>query len=477
MNNIIEVLFERNRNVPDKVAFEDEHGVITYCEFEAQARRIATWMVNHGINSGDHVSIVLYDCIDTVATVCATVLIGAVACMVNPRGRKDNVLYQINHVDPALVIVEPSANIPHSSAIDHIINRSVGLESWHGISTNSIDDVAFMLWTSGTTGHGKAVMQSHRNYIETSQLVGIDTIGVNNTDRIYTTAKLFFAIGMYASFFWSMYASAEAYLDSRLSIPARVRKNIECYQPTIFYSVPVIYSQLATRNIDCSARCLSGGDRLPQSVIDRWKKYSGQLIHNTSGVTEGTCCYSYNKTGTTSAGNTVNGYEIRVVDDSGCVLTHDQIGRLQIRTNYQALGYYKDPEWTAQVFGSEWMPTGDYAYISELGELNYMGRVNDVIKINGQFINPGEIEETLQNYPGVEQAAVISCIGPNDLERIEAYIVPSGTAQLSIQDIRTWMLNRHEKYACPRVIHTVDQLPRTDTGKIQRYILKQKETS
>jgi 4-hydroxybenzoate-CoA ligase len=476
MNNIIEVLFERNRSVPDKVAFEDEHGVITYSGLEARSRRMAEWMIRYGVKPGDRVSIVLYDRIDTVAAICATVLIGAVACMVNPRGRRDNMLYQIEYVEPALVIAEPVADIPHSSTINEIVNGSAGLAPWQESSATNIDDVAFILWTSGTTGHGKAVMQSHRNYIETSQLVGVDTIGVDSTDRIYTTAKLFFAIGMYASFFWPMYASAEAYLDSGLSIPARVRKNIERYQPTIFYSVPVIYSQLATRAIDCSALCLAGGDRLPQSVIDRWQEHSGQLIHNTSGVTEGTCCYSYNRMGTTSAGKIVKGYAMRVVDEAGKELVHNQIGRLQIRTDYQALGYYKDPEWTAKVFGHEWMATGDYAYITELGELNYMGRINDVIKINGQFVNPGEIEETLQNYPGVEQAAVISRIGPDDLERIEAYVVPAGTAQLNLQDLRAWMLSQHEKSTCPRVIHTVEELPRTDTGKVQRYILKQKET-
>jgi benzoate-CoA ligase len=475
MNNIIEVLFERNRATPDKVAFEDEHGVITHQELELRVRRMATWLVKYGVNPGDRVSIALYDSIDTVAAICATVLVGGVACMVNPRGRRENVQYQIEYVDPKLVITEPTLDIAFSESINEIVSTSQYFVPWAGPSTTSIDDVAFMLWTSGTTGHGKAVMQSHRNYIETSQLVGIDTIGITGHDRIYTTAKLFFAIGMYASFFWPMWAGAEAYLDSGLSIPARVRKNIETYQPSIFYSVPIIYSQISAQPIRCTALCLAGGDRLPQSVIDRWLASSGQKIHNTSGVTEGTCCYSYNRAGTTSAGTIISGYSMRVVNEQGVELSTGEIGRLQIRTRYQALGYYKDAEWSSKIFGQEWMPTGDYAYISNTGELNYMGRINDVIKINGQFINPSEIEDTLQNYPGVDQAAVISQIGPDDLERIEAYVVPSGNAKLDLQDIRTWMLARHEKYACPRIIHAVDALPRTDTGKVQRYILKQKE--
>jgi benzoate-CoA ligase len=477
MNNIIEVLFERNRATPDKVAFEDEHGVITHSELESRARRMATWLVNYGVKPGDRVSIALYDRIDTVAAICATVLIGGVACMINPRGRRKNVLYQIEYVDPKLVIAESILDVAASTTINEIVSASKQFVPWAGSSTTSIDDVAFMLWTSGTTGHGKAVMQSHRNYIETSQLVGVDTIGVTGHDRIYATAKLFFAIGMYASFFWPLWAGAEAYLDLGLSIPARVRKNIETYQPTIFYSVPIIYSQISAQPIKCTALCLAGGDRLPQSVIDRWLVSSGQKIHNTSGVTEGTCCYSYNRAGTTSAGTVVSGYAMRIVDEQGTELPAGKIGCLQIRTQYQALGYYQDPEWSSRVFGREWMPTGDYAYISDTGELNYMGRINDVIKINGQFINPSEIEDSLQNYPGVDQAAVVSCIDADELERIEAYIVPAGDAKLDIQDLRTWMLDRHERHACPRIIHTVDTLPRTDTGKVQRYILKQKETT
>jgi acyl-coenzyme A synthetase/AMP-(fatty) acid ligase len=237
--------------------------------------------------------------------------------------------------------------------------------------------------------------------------------------------------------------------------------------------VPIVYSQLATRKINCQALCLSGGDRLPQSVIDRWKEVSGQLIYNTSGVTEAALCYSYNKLGTPDAGTINDGYMMRVVDENNNELPYNQVGRLQIQTEYRALGYYNDPYWTEKMFGSEWISTGDYAYITELGHLNYMGRINDVIKINGKFVNPSEIEETLLNYTGIEQAAVISRTSDDDLEHIEAFLVAAPNVQLNTKDIRRHLLDKHEKHYCPRVIHLVNELPRTDTGKVQRFILKQ----
>lgn len=476
MRNIVETLFERNRMIPDKVVYQDDTGVITYSALEQQTRKIAAWMIQQGIVPGDRVSIVLYDRASTVAVIFATVLIGAVACMINPRGKPHNIKHQASFVDPRLIVTEHNIQDVPSITVSQLLDQANKLETWNHPSPTELDDVAFILWTSGTTGHGKAVMQTHRNYIETTQLVGIDTVGIQSTDRIYTTAKLFFAIGVYASMFWPQWAGAEVLLDTGLSIPSRVRNNIETYQPTVFYSVPVIYSQLATREIRCQAHCLAGGDQLPQSVIDRWKKYTGQLIYNTSGVTEGTCCYTYNRHGTTSAGQAVPGYALRVVDDAEQPLAPNQVGRLQIRTQYQARGYYKEPEWTAQMFGHEWMYTGDYAKITESGDLHYLGRVNDVIKINGQFVNPSELENTLQSYPGVEQAAVISRPGEDDIERIEAFVVPAVDTTLDTAQIRAWMLQQHERYAVPRIIHTVSQLPRTDTGKLQRFVLK-KETA
>lgn len=473
MNNVIEVLFDRNKNNPNKIALRDEQSSITYHDLEQRSRKVATFLLNKGIKSGDRINVVLYDRIDTVVAMCAIVLIGAVACMVNPRKRKENQLYEINHVDPALTIVEANLDIPNAVSINDIIDASENLQEWLGPCTTVVDDMAFMLWTSGTTGHGKAVMQNHRNFLETSQLIAVETIGITSTDKIYTTAKLFFSIGILASLFWPLYTGAEAYLDSGLSVPARVRKNITEYQPTLFWSVPVIYSQISEQPLQCQAKCLCGGDLLPQRVIDRWRESTGLKLHNTSGTTEATCCITYNLEGTTGAGTKTKCYDIRVVDDQNNILPAGQVGKLQVQTKYQALGYYNDPKWTSEVFGREWMPTGDYAYISEDGQLNYMGRINDAIKVNGQFINPSEIEDSLQNYPGVEQAAVISRPGPDELERIEAYVVPAKNVELNPQEIRRWMLSHHEKYACPRIINIVEKLPRTDTGKVQRFVLKQ----
>ena len=149
-----------------------------------------------------------------------------------------------------------------------------------------------------------------------------------------------------------------------------------------------------------------------------------------------------------------------------------EVGYLEVRAPSIALGYYKDPEWSSRVF-KDWVATGDVVYSDSEGNIHHMGRATDMIKIRGQYINPGELEETLQNYNGIDQVAVVSKADVNNVDMLEAYVVLREQAQVTVNDLKRYMLSKHEKYMCPNNIHIVDQLPRTDTGKIQRYLLRQ----
>jgi acyl-coenzyme A synthetase/AMP-(fatty) acid ligase len=216
--------------------------------------------------------------------------------------------------------------------------------------------------------------------------------------------------------------------------------------------------------------CFSAGDKLSSILIDKWESLTGKRIYNMLGTSEVLNSILFNPSGTNSLGKATLGNEIRIVDGEGNIVPIGQVGYLEVKAPTIALGYYKDPEWTNKIF-KEWVATGDVAY--QDAELNYyyhQGRATDIIKIRGQWINPGDIEESISSHPDVEQCAVISKLGDNDIPIIEAFVVAH--TNLNQADLKKLVLTKHEKYMCPSTFHLVNELPRTDTGKVQKYLLR-----
>jgi acyl-coenzyme A synthetase/AMP-(fatty) acid ligase len=475
MNNITRILFERNINNSNKIAFRDPIEAITYGELEQRSRKLATWMSTQGVMSGDRVSVVLVDKIDTVAVFLATCLLGAVAVMDNPRGKKENLLHKVNYVEPKLIFAEANLlnDLPTAVTTDLAIESSMDLDPWYDEIETDLNDMAFMLWTSGTTGHAKAVMHTHSSFLSNvkTNCASYPTLA---EDRVYCTSKLFFAFGINYSIMTTMWMGAEALLEPNVIVPSSVRENIKRFKPTKFYSVPFVYSQIVNDRVrvTTNAKCFAAGDRLPQVLINKWQEMTGQKIYNMLGTTEVLNSILYNSTGTSSLGTATPGNSIRVINENGEIATVGEVGYLEVRAPSIAIGYYKDPEWSSKVF-KEWVATGDVVYSDRDGNLHHMGRATDMIKIRGQYINPGELEETLQNYNGIDQVAVVSKSDVNNVDMLEAYVVLREQAEVTVNDLKRYMLSKHEKYMCPNNIHIVDHLPRTDTGKIQRYLLRQ----
>ena len=470
MNNLAQILFEKNAANADRVVFQDNEEIITYVELEHRARCLATWLINQRIQPGDRVNIVLLDKINTVAVFLAVTLIGAVAVMNNPRSRRDNLLYKIDFADARLTLAESHLAIDSSVTVEQAVEASTVLDPYTGYHPSDLNDQAFMLWTSGTTGHAKAVMHTHRSFLRNVE-TNCASYPTLSTDRIMCTSKLFFAFGINYSFMTTMWVGAQALLEPGLTVPSTVREHIRHYQPTKIYSVPFVYSQLVTdqQPIELTAKCFAAGDRLPPVLIDRWEAMTGQRIYNMLGTSEVLNSILYNPQGTNSLGKATPGNRVRVTRADGSVAAVNEVGYLEVQAPTIALGYYKDPEWTARMF-RDWVATGDVAYQDADGDFYHQGRATDIIKIRGHFVNPGDIEESLQTYPGVSQSAVVSRLGINDIEIIEAYVVADGT--VTPKDLRKWILSKHERYMCPKIFYLVEELPRTDTGKVQRYLLR-----
>ena len=473
MNNLAQMLFEKNAENASRVVFVDNAETITYGQLEHRTRQLAAWLLGQGIQPGDRVNFVLLDKINTVAAFLAVTLIGAVAVMNNPRSRQDNLLYKIEFADAKLTLAESNLAIDSAFTVEQAAEASATLDPYTEYYPSELNGQAFMLWTSGTTGHAKAVMHTHRSFLRNVE-TNCASYPTLSTDRIMCTSKLFFAFGINYSFMTTMWVGAQALLESGLTVPSTVRESIRRYQPTKIYSVPFVYSQLVTdqQPIELTAKCFAAGDRLPPVLIDRWESLTGQRIYNMLGTSEVLNSILYNPRGTSSLGQATPGNRVRVVRTDGSVASTGETGYLEVQAPTIALGYYKDPEWTAKMFRT-WVATGDVAYQDAAGDFYHQGRATDIIKIRGQYVNPGDIEESLQAYPGVSQSAVVSRLGINDIAIVEAYVVADST--VTPKDLRKWILSKHERYMCPKIFYLVQELPRTDTGKVQRYLLRKQQ--
>lgn len=464
--NLAQIYFQRNQDNQNTVACCDKHSSMTYKQLETHSRQFAQILADRGLATGDRVAVILLDRVETIMIVLAIWYAGGVVVMMNPRDLEKNIQAQCDLIEPKIIINESNvASLLESSAKTMPMSCPVDRD-YH--------DTVTMWFTSGTTGHAKAVMHTIESCLFSSQAT-IEVQKISRADRLYAIPKLFFAYGFICNVFVSIYAGATAFLDSDISLPQTVKRNIDTFKPTWLFAVPVIYSQLISRmpSKQLEMTCVSAGDRLPQPVFEKWAALTGQRIHNLFGTTE-FCIITYNQTADdTSLGTPLPGYQARLVDPQGDVVAPGQPGRLQISGRGTCVGYYKDEYWTKQTFGDHvWGNTNDMMYQDKQGNLHHLGRANDMIKTPRGFINPVEIEESLLSYAGVEQAAVISRPDVNGVEHIEAHVVTVPDHTLQVNELKQWIRQRHDGHAVPAHIYVVTELPRTHTGKVQRYKLR-----
>ena len=473
MSNYVQVLFERHQDL-DSWAYSDNQNKLTYADLHRQTKQMANWLLEHGVKPGDRVSILLLDQTSTLTLFLGAIWAGAVPVISNIRGRKENTQYQVNFIEPALVVTD-SAHVDNirgwSPASVWDITDVVGQldqEMEHAVA-RADTDISYMAWTSGTTGHFKAVMHSHASLLAIAR-VTYNVYGIQQTDRVYNTPKLFFAYGI-SVMSAVLYGGAHGLLEAGLTTPLLIKHNCNKFKPTRFSTVPVIYSQLVNQDWiqDFHAKCHSAGDRLPQSLLASWQQRTGVVIHNMMGSSEMGTAYTVHREPTPSLGQALPEIQIRIVDEQCNTVAPGQTGIMQANGPTRALGYYKDPQWTKHTFG-DWIDTGDVCYQDANGNFYHVGRAGDTIKIHGVWVNPLDLEETLTSHPAVEQAAVVGNPDSQGVDNIEAHVVLRST--VTPAELKKWMLRTHEKSACPRKIHIVAELPRTDTGKIQRYKLR-----
>jgi len=321
--------------------------------------------------------------------------------------------------------------------------------------------------------------------VVTSQLYGMDVLGVREDDVCFSAAKLFFAYGLGNGMTFPLWAGATAVVYPGPPTPQSTFETIAKYRPTIFYGVPTLYAAqlqaLETETPDLSSLrvCVSAGEALPADIYRRWKERTGVDILDGIGSTEALHIFISNVEGDIqpgTSGRMVPGYEARILDDDGNDVPAGESGRLIIRGDSTAKCYWNNPERTAQTMVDGWLNTGD-TYIEDAdGYYQYCGRNDDMLKVGGIWCSPFEIEAKLVEHSKVLEAAVVGRADDDDLVKPEAYIVLKEREQAS--DALADELLQHckqglAKYKYPRWFNFIDELPKTATGKIQRFKLRQ----
>jgi benzoate-CoA ligase family protein len=481
----------------DRPAIVTPTETVTYRELLARAGRAGNALRGLGVETEQRVALLLPDGVEWVMVFLGALRIGAVAVPLNTRlsaaewaamlrDSRARVLVAdaalLAQLRPALV------DLPHLRAV---LATGEGATSFHALLAAAAaecppepvtgDDMAFWLYTSGTTGGPKATVHVHRNLLACRHYA-IDVLGAGERDRTFATSKLFFAYALGNALLIPLYLGAPTYLDSAWPEPAGVLRVLRAFEPTLFFSVPTFYGRLLRADLPDDAfrsvrACVSAGERMPPELYHAWRKRFGVEMLDGLGATETIFMVLANRPGRSragSAGQPVPGSEVRLVDGDGRATPDGEPGVLHVRTPSCSTSYWNRLDLSRRAFVGEWFRTGDVLTRDADGFFYHDGRDDERFKVAGQWVTPGEVEAVLRSHPGVIEVGVVGAIGEGGLLKAVAFVVPrDGHAATLPEALAAHAAAKLPTHQRPRQIRVVDELPRTVTGKLQRYVLRE----
>ena len=471
----------------------------------ALAERAGAWgnaLLGAGIAPGARLLTIVKDCPEFVYLFLGAVRAGIVPVPVNTLLRAADYRYMIDDSECAAVVWSPEfaaeaeaalAGAAHRPALALPTSGPGGFGERAAAAPAALDPRpstaeadCFWLYSSGSTGRPKAAVHRQRDLIVSAVLYAGGALGMTEADTVFSAAKLFFAYGLGAALAFPLVFGARAVLSDARPTPESVFDTVERLRPTIYFGVPTLYAAqcraLAESAPDLSSLrlCVSAGEALPAPVFRRWKELTGLAILDGIGSTEATHIFISNRPGAErpgTAGEIVPGYEARIVREDGSAAAPGESGRLWVRGPSVAARYWRRPDRTAAAMsGGDWLDTGDTFSQDADGYFVYRGRSDDMIKVGGIWCSPVEIETRLVEHPAVRDAAVVGRADGDGLTKPEAHVVPEDPAAAG--DSLARILLDHCKaglapYKYPRWLRFVDELPRTATGKVRRFKLRE----
>ncbi|HRC58682.1 MAG TPA: benzoate-CoA ligase family protein, partial [Kofleriaceae bacterium] len=347
------------------------------------------------------------------------------------------------------------------------------------------DEVAFWLYSSGSTGQPKGVMHLHRSLAATADTYGRDVLGITSEDVVFSAAKLFFAYGLGNALTFPLSVGATAVLLADRPTPESVVRTLRRFHPTIFFGVPTLYASLLAEDTHrpegaspALRRCVSAGEALPRHIGQHWEARVGVEILDGIGSTEMLHIFLSNQPGAVRYGTTgtpVPGYDVELRDDHGAAIEGQGEGALWVRGPSAAMAYWNQRQRSLSTFHGPWTCTGDRYQRDEQGVYIYCGRNDDMLKVGGIWVAPFEVESVLSSHPAVLEAAVVAHADGDGLIKPKAFVVlhaatPRGPEVVA--QLRAFVKEHLAPYKVPRWVELVDELPKTATGKVQRFRLR-----
>ncbi|HEV2287656.1 MAG TPA: benzoate-CoA ligase family protein [Candidatus Acidoferrales bacterium] len=504
---------------PERVAILGEPRAFTYREVDEAVNRAANVLRNWGCKPGDRVLIILPDSIEFIAAFFGAAKIGAVVVPVNSMARASDYEYYLNDTGARIAIVHKAVffecfsdawppglqvvAVAGECASETADRERSMVESLAARTTVSWEeqcerepanclahptastDPAFFLYTSGSGGTPKAAVHRHADMMYTSRSYAQDVLGLRPEDRTYSVSKLFFAYGLGNGMYYPFSVGAGTILDPSRPKPERTAAILAKYRPTVLFSVPTFFAALLREaerglQIDCSSlrMAVSAGEALPAEIFEQFKKKFGVEILDAIGSTEMLHMFLASRPGKArpgSCGTEVPGCDAKIVDEHENEVPANEIGNLWVRGGAAFAGYWNKPELTSQTKRGDWVLTGDKFTKDADGFFHYCGRADDMMKVAGMWVSPGEVENALLAHPLIAEVAVVARANENGLLHPVAYVVLKNEIENRNgleKEIHEWLRKKMVSFKCPQEIHFVENLPKTATGKIQRFRLR-----
>ena len=507
--NFARYLIELNEARGGKVAYIDDHESLSYASLADRIRRMASALTSAGLRREDRVLLLMHDNTDWPVSFLGAMYAGIVPVAVNTLLTADDYAFMLKNsraqaaiVSGALmdvltsameqggnevrtvIVSHPETPLPSGFlALRELIARS---EPAAAAALTLPDDPGFWLYSSGSTGKPKGTVHTHANPFHTVELYAKPVLGLTEHDICFSSAKLFFAYGLGNALTFPLAVGASVVLMAERPTPQATFKRWVERQPTVFFGAPtgfagMLSSPALPERKDVSLRmCSSAGEALPAEIGHRFKARFGCDIIDGIGSTEMLHIYLSNRPGDVHYGTTgraVDGYELELRGEDGHAVNDNEVGDLFIKGPSAALMYWGNRDKSRETFQGAWTKSGDKYVRSAEGYFTYAGRSDDMLKVSGIYVSPFEVESTLMQHPAVLECAVIGTLDAEGLTKTKAFVVLKDGQHADEAALKAFVKDRLAPYKYPRLIQFVQELPKTATGKIQRFKLRELEAA
>ena len=483
----------------DRVALRLDDRRLTYREVQALADRFARVLRDRGVDHEDRVMLALPDGAEFVAALFGILKVGAVVVMVNPQLKPEEIaaLYDYTRVrcvvvhasveetfrqersgEPRCGFITVGAPAAHPDRFEDLGRDSA--EAFANAATHR-DDPAIWLFSGGTTGRPKAVIQTHRSFANTTELYAKRALGYRRDDVTISVPKLYFGYATGSNLFFPFAVGASAVLFAEHPTAEVLFEKIARHRPTVLINVPklinrmVSHPEAAQQDLSCLRFATSAGEALPVPLYHRWKEVFGVELLDGLGTAEMWHIFLSNLPGAVkpgTLGRVVPGFELKVCNDDGDEVADGDVGRLWVRGDSRAIGYWQNMPKTQEAFRGDWFVGGDLVSRDAEGYVTYCGRSDDVLKVGGKWLVPQEVESCLLRHPAVKECAVVGAEDSEGLMKPYAFVVPKAAAVDLEEGLKAFALEHLQAYKHPRRVIVLEDFPRTHLGKIDRGALK-----